>query len=374
MSLYSRWLALRDRLLASESFHRFAAAFPLTRPIAQKEARALFDLVAGFVYSQVLFACVRLDLFRLLAPGPQSLATLAKRLKLTEDAALRLLAAAASLRLVERRGDDEWGLGMLGGVLVGNTAVTALVEHHAALYADLRDPVGLLRGEVTPSLAAYWPYADEGAENSPTKLSASHVAEYSALMSASQPLVAHEILTAYNFSKHRQLLDVGGGEGTFLLAASERHPQLPMMLFDLPAVAERATAAFQREGVSGQAKAFGGSFFETPLPAGADLATLIRVLYDHDDHRALAILKAVRAALPPKGTLLVAEPMSGTTGAEPMGDAYFGFYLLAMGKGRARSADQLIALIRQAGFAEVTLAKTRLPLQVRMIVARCGAA
>jgi demethylspheroidene O-methyltransferase len=57
-----------------------------------------------------------------------------------------------------------------------------------------------------------------------------------------------------------------------------------------------------------------------------------------------------------------------------MGDAYFGFYLLAMGKGRARSADQLIALIRQAGFAEVTLAKTRLPLQVRMIVARCGAA
>jgi demethylspheroidene O-methyltransferase len=258
-------------------------------------------------------------------------------------------------------------------VLVGNTAVTALVEHHAALYADLRDPVGLLRGEVTPSLAAYWPYADEGAKNSPMQLSASHVAEYSKLMSASQPLVAHEILSAYNFSKHQQLLDVGGGEGTFLLAAAKRHPQMPMMLFDLPAVAERATAAFHREAISANAKAYGGSFFETPLPKGADLATLIRVLYDHDDHRALAILKAVRAALPAGGTLLVAEPMSGTAGAEPMGDAYFGFYLLAMGKGRARSADRLMELVRQAGFHQVTLAKTHLPLQVRMIVARCGA-
>ncbi len=43
-------------------------------------------------------------------------------------------------------------------------------------------------------------------------------------------------------------------------------------------------------------------------------------------------------ALPPGGTLLIAEPMAGTPGAEAMGDAYFGLYLWAMGSGRPRSA------------------------------------
>ena len=43
--------------------------------------------------------------------------------------------------------------------------------------------------------------------------------------------------------------------------------------------------------------------------------------------------------------------MSGTPGAEPITEAYFGFYLLAMGTGRPRTAEELAALLRQAGFA-----------------------
>lgn len=369
MSLFQKWLDLRDRLLASEAFHRFAAWFPLTRPMARREAKALFDLVAGFVYSQILFACVKLDVFRILAHGPLPLAELAQNMKLTEDAALRLLSAAESLRLVEHRGHNTWGLGMLGAVLVSNTAVTALVEHHATLYADLRDPVALLRGETDPSLARYWPYADEQAA-SPTLLSEERVTEYSQLMSASQPLVASEILAAYSFDKHHCLLDVGGGQGTFITAAAKRFPRLQCMLFDLPAVASLARGHFAREGFGERVKAYGGSFFETPLPAGADVASLIRVLYDHDDHRVLAILNAVHAALPAGGSLVVAEPMSDTPGAETMGDAYFGFYLLAMGKGRSRSAKRLMELIGQAGFSGAKLYPTRLPLQVRMVVAK----
>ena len=67
------------------------------------------------------------------------------------------------------------------------------------------------------------------------------------------------------------------------------------------------------------------------------------MLHDHDDAAALALLRAARAALPPDGTLLLAEPMAGTPGAEPMGDAYFGFYLLAMGSGRPRTAERAAA-------------------------------
>ena len=67
----------------------------------------------------------------------------------------------------------------------------------------------------------------------------------------------------------------------------------------------------------------------------------------------LALLAAAHAALAPGGTLLLAEPMAGTPGAEPVGDAYFGFYLLAMGSGRCRAAPRSSrALLREAGFAQ----------------------
>ena len=57
-----------------------------------------------------------------------------------------------------------------------------------------------------------------------------------------------------------------------------------------------------------------------------------------------------RQALPADGALLMAEPMAGGAGAEPIGDAYFGFYLLAMGSGRPRTPAELARLLARAGF------------------------
>jgi demethylspheroidene O-methyltransferase len=281
-----------------------------------------------------------------------------------------LLAAAVSLRLVEQRGPDLYGLGPLGAPLLGNPAVAAMVEHHALLYADLRDPVALLRGErADTALAQYWPYART---DRPPALTPQQVTAYSALMAASQPLVAGEILDAYRLDRHRCLLDIGGGEGAFLVAAAARAPGLRLMLFDLPPVADLATARFAAAGLAVRATAIGGDFLADPLPAGADVVSLIRVIHDHDDAGALAILRAAHRALPPDGTLLVAEPMSGTAGAEPIGDAYFGFYLLAMGRGRARSPGAIEALLRAAGFDRTRLLRTRRPLQARVVVAHAA--
>jgi demethylspheroidene O-methyltransferase len=369
MTWPERWFALRDRLYASPAFHRWAAAFPFTRHIAQRRARALFDVVAGFVYSQVLYACVRLRLFEILAEGPQTLQQLAPRLNLPRDGAERLLAAAVSLQLVQRRRGERYGLGPLGAPMVGNRAVCAMVEHHAVLYADLQDPLKLLRGESAGgALAGVFPYATADA---PGALGAERVASYSALMSASQPLVADQILDAYPVQRHRCLLDVGGGEGTFLTTVAARAPELQLMLFDLPAVAERARTAFAARGLAQRAQAFGGDFLHDELPRGADIATLVRVVHDHDDERVLRILKAVRRALPDDGTLLLAEAMADTAGAEPMGDAYFGFYLLAMGRGQPRTPARLTALLQGAGFGDIRLLRTHLPLQARLLVARC---
>lgn len=362
-----RWFALRNRLLASPRFQRLAAAFPPTRPIARRRTRELFDLCAGFVYSQVLLACVRLTIFDLVADGPVTVAALAARTGLTDDAMRRLLGAAATLRLLEARPGDRLGLGVLGAALRGNGGLPDMIEHHALLYADLADPVALLKGDHRDTaLARFWAYA---ASPRPGGLAADEVASYSRLMAATQAFIADEVLAAAPLSGRRCLLDVGGGEAAFLSAVGARHRRLNLMLFDLPAVAERARARLAEAGLAARASVHGGDFRRDALPPGADTVSLVRVLHDHDDATVLAILRAARRALPPGGLVMVAEPMSGTPGAEPAGEAYFGFYLLAMGRGRPRTPGALCALLEAAGFARPHLVRTRNPLLLQMVVA-----
>jgi demethylspheroidene O-methyltransferase len=367
-ALMDRILRLRDTLVASPRFRAWASRFPLTRPIARRRARALFDLCAGFVYTQVLLTCVRLRLADILSEGPKTAAELAARMALPLESTETLLAAAVSLKLVSRRRGGAYGLGALGAALADNRAITAMIEHHTLLYADLNDPVALLRGERPGTeLARYWPYADR---DRPAALDDAQIAPYSALMSASQPMVADEVLGAYDFSRHRCLLDVGGGEGAFLAAVAARAPRLHLRLFDLPPVAERASARLAAAGLGARCETFGGDFFTDALPLGADIVSLVRVTLDHPDDSVLTLLRAVRAALPSDGTLLLAEPMSGTSGAEPIADAYFGFYLAAMGRGRPRSPARFTELLHQAGFGGICMLTTSTPLVTRVMTAR----
>jgi demethylspheroidene O-methyltransferase len=366
--LIERWYRWRDGRLRDPAFQRFAARFPLTRGMARRRSLELFDLVAGFVYSQVLFALVQLRLLEAVGDGPLPLERLAALAGLRLEPMHRLCEAGVALRLLSRRGGERYGLGDLGAALLGNPGVSAMIEHHSLLYLDLQDPVALLRDPQRPTeLAAFWAYARNPA---PGALGPEQVAAYSRLMGVSQDFIAGEILDAYPVGRHRCLLDVGGGEGAFVRAAAGRAPGLQFLLFDLPAVAQRATQTFEAALLADRARAVGGDLFADSLPRGADIACLIRVLYDHPRERALAILRAVHAALPLGGTLLVAEPMAQTSGAERVGAAYFAFYLLAMRGGEARSATEIAALLQEAGFVAIEPVATRRPLLTSLIRAR----
>jgi len=147
-------------------------------------------------------------------------------------------------------------------------------------------------------------------------------------------------------------------------------PRLRCQLFDLPAVAEQASERFRNAGLSSRAVAIGGSFLDSELPRGADIVSLVRVIHDHDDHNVMILLRAIHRALPADGTLLIAEPISGVRGSEPIGDAYFAFYLMAMGSGRPRSFAQLRDMLLEAGFAEVALRPAAMPMLTSIVTAR----
>ena len=363
-----RWRDWRNARITHPEFRRWAVSSWLTRWVVRRRAARLFDLMAGFVYTQTLLSCVRLRLFDWVSEGALPPDRLSALTGVPQPTLQRLLDAACSLDLLERHDHGAYGLGILGAPIVGDAGIAAMIEHHALLYRDLEDPVALLKAErPSGAMASYWSYANTA---TPGALDDGQVAPYSALMSASQPMIAEEVLGAYSLSQHRCLLDVGGGEGRFISEVAARVPHLKLMLFDLPAVVQRARERLGTAGLLQRCSIHGGDFTQDPLPQGADVISLIRVAFDHPDERVLAILKAVRRALPLGGTILLSEPMAGTPGAEAMGDAYFGFYLMAMGRGRPRSPAQLSELLLKAGFGDIRLAPTRLPLQTRVMVAK----
>lgn len=363
------WIKRRNRVFANPRFQHWAARLPLIRWIARSRADAAFDLLAGFAYSQVLRAYVESGLFDILQEGPLPAAAIGPRMALSEAAALTLLRAGRALKLSEEAAPDCWMLGEQGAVFAANAGVQAMVRHHRLLYADLADPMGLLRADrrEATSLSRFWTYA--GALHGATERG-EQTSEYSQLMAASQHFVADEVLASVSFRDVTRLLDVGGGHGAFLQAIGTAWPQLELGLFDLPEVAETGRTVLGEAVGAGRVTAHPGNFFKDSIPQGYDMVSLIRILHDHDDAPAQGLLANIRKSLAPGARLLIAEPMAQIPGAEPMGEAFFGLYLWAMGSGRPRSPAEMIAMLKRAGFARAQVVATAQPVNASVIIAQ----
>ena len=351
--LRRRTIGFRNRLVASPKFRAAALRLPGGRSAAAAYAMEAFVLVSGFVRSQILSAAWTSGLLAELARGPTDARTLSDRCRLPIEGTERLLRASVAARLVELSDPNDFALTALGVAIASDSGITAMIGHHALLYADLADPLALLRGESIGKLASFWSYSE--AERSPLTAQA-----YSDLMAASQTMIADEILGAYDFRRHRRVLDVGGGRGTFLerLAASKSGVGIDRAVFDLPDVAAAADPSIKR---------FEGDFLKDPLPEGFDLVTLVRVLHDHDDAAMLRILGAAKAAMRPGAVLLIGEPMAGSDSAGAAVAAYFEMYLLAMGSGRPRTPAELTSALTRSGFRSIRRRRTALPLLASVI-------
>jgi demethylspheroidene O-methyltransferase len=373
-TLKDAWQARLERLYAHPGLYRWSLGNPLTRWLTRRRTRQLFDLMAGFVHSQVLLGCVRLDLFRALHQAPASLTDLARRAGLAPAVLQRLLLSAVALGLLERRSQGRFGLGPLGVPLAQHEGIAQMIEHNHLLYQDMQDPVQFLNNAWSGGMAEYWPYAHEKPAVVMPAEQVDKFTRYSQLMAASQGFVVQEILSSYFFDEHRCVLDVGAGKGRFVSELAAHAPHLKFKMFDLPPVLALAREGLQAKGLTERVSLHPGSFLDDPLPEGADLVTLVRVAHDHPDEVVRQILQKAYAALPIGGVLLVAEPMAqpDEEAGQPEAsvDAYFHFYLLAMGAGRLRTPQELQTMMEEAGFTHVELVPNAMPIHARILVGR----
>jgi hypothetical protein len=311
---------------------------------AEPSYDALLRLLVGPWIAQAIFVAAKLDIADRLRDGPQSSAALAAAAGVDAPALHRVLRALASVGLFEERA---------GGFALTPLAQGLRGDHPQSLrdYAIMLGEqwiwrsLGEMRHSVRSGEAAFAhvfgapPFDYYAAHPEAAATSARGLATRSAQENAA-------ILDAYDFSRARQVVDVGGGQGTLLSAVLQRHPHLDGVLLERPQVAVMAQATFQASDLARRCSIVAGDFFAA-VPRG-DVHLLKKVIHDWDDARALAILRACRAAMAPHGRLLLLEPVIPPPNV-PGFAKLLDLLMLVVTGGQERSADEHRVLLAQAG-------------------------
>src|SRR5262249_15960637 len=117
-----------------------------------------------------------------------------------------------------------------------------------------------------------------------------------------------QVVAAFDLSRFRRLVDLGGATGHLAIAACQRYPNLRALVFDLPEVGALARALVGGSAVSDRSEVAAGDFFVDALPEG-DLYALGRIVHDWSEPKVLALLERIFDRLPTDGALLIAEKL-----------------------------------------------------------------
>lgn len=173
-------------------------------------------------------------------------------------------------------------------------------------------------------------------------------ARFDAAQQGATRLELRAALRGFDWGGIGSLVDVGGGNGTFLAGLLQRHPHLRGVLFDLPFVVDLSAGVLAEAGVADRCRVAGGSFLTDPVPAGEDAYLIKRTLYNWDADSALRILQAVRVAMRPDSRLLIFEP------TRRPGDSFdvarlTDVIMLVFTGGALRTPEELESLLAAAG-------------------------
>jgi hypothetical protein len=280
----------------------------------------------------------------LLAGGDRSVADLARVTGTHAPTLYRVLRALAGRGVFAEVAPGVFGLTPLAAAL-GSDHPMSLRDTYTLLDSDVRAwarvPVTLRTGGPAFDLAhgrGYWDYLADHPDES---------RRVDRWMRSVNRLHLRTVVAAYPWRELSTVVDLGGGDGSFLAGLLARHPGLRGVLLDRPYVVAAAGAVLGAAGVADRCEVVGGSFFD-PLPAGADAYLLKTVLPGFDDADAARILTRAWEAMRPDSRLVLLEAIL------PPGDAFdvaklFDVHTLVLTGGAHRNRDELERLLACCG-------------------------
>lgn len=325
----------------------------------------LTKMLTGAWISQAIYSAAKYGIADLLGGGAQTAAQLAKATGTKPDTLFRVLRALASVGVFAEDDEARFSLTPMAELLrsdvPGSQRSLAIMmgEEHFVVWMDLAET--LRTGGNAFEKRYGMPIFDYLGEH-PEQANI-----FDGAMTGIHGVETQAVIDAYDFSEIGVLADVGGGNGSNLIAILKEYPAMRGMLCDLPHVVERARPHFETAGLADRCQLVGGSFFES-VPKGADAYFMRHIIHDWDDEKAAIILKHCRSAIPRGGRLLLVESV-----IPPGNDPFFGKFLdvtmLLIPGGKERTEVEYKQLFAEAGFDLARTVPTRTEMSV---IEGCG--
>lgn len=284
-------------------------------------------------YLAVSIAC-KLNLFDHLEEAKTG-KQLAKELSLNEDKLLLLLNALSNAKFLEKNG-DFFKRNFLSEFLTENNPdslkYACMIWSNEHLRAWQHLDFSIRTGKSSFEEIYGKPFFDYLNEH-PEKLRAYHKAMYQYAKDDYRTLP-----DVIDFSKHKSIMDIGGGYGAALENIKRKYPNLECVLFDLEKVVDLVTIP--------NIKKIGGSFFNE-IPIHSDAIILSRILHDWNNEKAGLILKNCFESLLSEGTLYVIENCSDKIKIDL---SLLSLNMTAICESYERTSDEYISLCKNVGF------------------------
>jgi hypothetical protein len=304
---------------------------------AAVDPEPLLRAASGFMAAKHLFAAAELGVFEALAEGPATLDDLAARTGLSRRAARISADAMVALGLVERAGERYGNGPVAAAFLAGRTP------------ADLRP---FLRFWDRLSYVSWTRLADAlktGVAGAHFDLSPEDGEVFAAGVEAITAGSAHALAESGALAGRRRLLDVGGGTGSFLVAALDRDPGLTGTLVEVEPVASIARAR-----LAGRAEVVTADALSDPLPEGHDAILVANLAHLFSPAHNRELLTRLRAGAAPGARLLLVDFWTDAGHTDPPFAALMaGEFALFSDEGDVYSEDEVREWLAATGWRAV---------------------
>lgn len=320
-------------------------------PIRTQSAEArerLQALIRGYRMSQAVYVATRLGIPDILADGPRDVEELAQKTGSHPPSLRRLLAALASVGVLDKIGPRRFALTEIGFGLRTDVPGSVRPAVLFLLNESHWRPWGHLLHAVRTGQTAF----EHAHGASLFEFLSGHPEEadlFNKGMAGNSPAHAHLVASSYDFSQIGTVVDVAGGRGRLLATILESNAHLRGILFDLPHVVEDARELIDDAGVADRCEFVGGNFFEA-VPEGGNAYILRNIIHDWQDDQAVAILTTCRRAMADDARLILVERYVADDPREAPLVHHADLEMLVNVGGLERTTDEYARLLARGGF------------------------
>ena len=332
----------------------------------------LWPLITGYMPARVVHVAAELGIADLLATGAKTADALAQEIDTGPVPLRRLLRALASIGLVEEPEPGRFALTAAGNQLRSN--VPGSMRNVALMFGGERawrswgELLHSVRTGESGTRRIYGVGTFEYLAANPEQ-----AAIFNAAMAENTRRVTELLISTYDFSQFRNIVDVGGGDGTLMVSILAANASVRGAVFDLPSGVAQAPQKLSDTGVSERCEIIAGNFFHS-VPEAADAYVLKYVIQDWDDEQSVAILSNCRKAMHGASKILLIgrvmpERIEATTIHKRI--AMADMNMLAMPGGQERTEQEYRNLFAAAGL----LLERTIPLpgsEISLIEAKRG--